>query len=204
MQNVKPSGRMAACSINQNGYIAWRWIYVLAVMAIIFEATLTNWGAIAAIISATVLIIGLIINGCRLWKHKLALRNPFIASYESNENINKSLISPGTYITLQAKTRLRVEFILIRINGGGRIPIIEKLYDWSLGKNREIPNVSIAKSRDDIWHWVYQSPFNLIAKDKIRIGIEYKTSDSDSFDGQLIFELRIAEGNRIISLPFKI
>ena len=177
----------------------FHWIFVLSIATIICGSTLTDAGAIAAIIGATVAVV-LITFGIGRWAYRKYKRShPFRVKCEGIDNIKAKAEVQHLETTLFIDTELTIEFIQVKFDGDGIKPTIKRLYDWNLLDKDTPIRVYAHPVQDGSWYWEYLLPFRRMAKSRITIGVEYIAGGA--FNGSMEIKM-ISEVSSVIIIPF--
>jgi len=170
----------------------------------------TDWGIIASIISAAILIAGTLYAVFRWGIRKIQIKNPYDVYYEPeidaikhNMIVNASRDSKYLQVTLRVKTEVNVERVSLKFEGVGEIPQIKNLYDWNWGLGITDPSIFTFPVADGSWYWRYNSPIRRFRNSRIKIGIRYIAINS--FSGELKIGFTAAPGeSRYKSLLFEV
>ena len=189
-------------------YTTLKWIYFWAVLSIMFHITGTEWGTYASVISAVILIGGLICTWIKCGYRRAKLHKPFDVSCGQKEDVTeKSCIVNASNnpqylnVTLEINTEVYIDHISVEFRGNGKIPEIKKLYDWfhGVGEQKDT-NVYTHSVIDGTWYWRYIQSYRRPLKSHVKIGIEYLAPNS--FDGNLMFGLTALGTRARKLLPF--
>jgi hypothetical protein len=173
--------------------------------------TLTDWGAIAAIVAAAIAVISAFVISIRWLWHRFRLINAFKVYYEPVTDIIKcSYIAEASpdpqylQVTLRMNTELNVEFVWIQFRGNGEIPTIKSLYDWNWGIGRKSPTINTYPVQGGTWYWHNYPPLRRTSGGRIKIGIEYVATQP--FEGKLEFGLTAIEFEKakVLALSFEV
>jgi hypothetical protein len=159
----------------------------------------TDWGQIASIVSAIILVAGTLFALGRLAYRKWILRHqPFEIDYLYTAS--SSPRAQYILIALRKRTKLNAKFMCLSFGGQGEKPTIKGLYNCISGKILEdnpIPAHSIANGN---WYWQNQP---MLQQSNISLALAFIANKP--FDGFVRVDLDCDETGRIIyDVPFKI
>jgi hypothetical protein len=120
-----------------------------------------------------------------------------------NHEVEASQNSQYVQLTLRMSLDTHVEFISIRFEGQGTLPVIKDLDDWQWKKKPyfleryELPEDPMGR-----WYWRYDFPEHRLRKSRITIGMKFLATDY--FDGHIVVSLTCVDGAKDHALPFKV
>jgi hypothetical protein len=179
------------------------WIILWAILSIVFNMTGTDWGIVASVISAIILVAGLLFGFGRWYYRKWQLNDPvrIISKFIGSTSSDVQYLS----IALDTKTKIAIQSVCLYFTNEKyeeleNSPSIKGLYHCLSGEILKDNSISAYSTVDNRWFWLNEPSFQ---QPSISIALAFIAKVS--FDGLLKFDLDCTETGRIIyDLPFKI
>jgi len=168
------------------------WIIFWAVLSIVFNMTGTDWGIVASVISAIILVVGTLLTfGKRVYHKWVLLRNPLNIIYEYSAPISPNDHKIG--LSMLKKTRLTINFLCLSFEGQEEKPIIKGVYNYTSGRILTDNPLPVHSKVED--SWILQDQPALRQSD---ISLAVGFIAEKPFDGILRIDLKCDEVDRII------
>jgi hypothetical protein len=202
--------------MSSKNYITSKWIIIWGILTLMFtwltETTQNIWIFWTTIVSAAILVGGLIITTWKFANKSMGKRTLFTPMYQDskdaiafNHQTEASDKQQRVEVTLRMALETHVEFVAVLFRGEGTIPTIQSLDDWQYGIGNRPDYISISNPINDtesrFW-WRYKTPEHRNKSSRITIGINYLATDY--FNGHLEFQMTTIDGAKDHPLPFKV